>query len=48
MSNDTPRHDYIIHLRPIDTVDAMRAVRRMLKYSLRVCGLKCVSVQEAE
>ena len=33
-------------LRPEPNVVAIRALRRLLKYALRGCGLRCVSVTE--
>jgi hypothetical protein len=39
---------YIVHLRPLANIDGDKALRRMLKYALRVCGLKCLSAVECE
>jgi hypothetical protein len=39
---------YIVHLRPKEGVDGIKALRRALKYALRVCGLKCLSAVECE
>ncbi|MCE9591136.1 MAG: hypothetical protein K8S99_11490 [Planctomycetes bacterium] len=37
---------FVIRLRPTPGVDAVRALRRALKYCSRACGLRCVDVQE--
>jgi hypothetical protein len=37
---------YVITLRPLPRVDAVKALRRMLKYTLRQCGLRAVEVRE--
>jgi hypothetical protein len=39
---------YTIKLRPLPGVDAVRALRALLKHALRRCGLKAVSVEEGE
>ncbi|HSR80896.1 MAG TPA: hypothetical protein VLL28_08980 [Hyphomicrobiaceae bacterium] len=40
---------YVIKLRPNPGVDGIKALRRALKYALRVCGLKCLSaIEQAE
>ena len=47
MSARTPsRPIYVLRLQPLPRVDPIRALRRGLKYLLRVCGLKCISVEE--
>jgi hypothetical protein len=40
-----PAEDVIFHLRlrPAAGVDATRALRRLLKFALRRCGLKCLA-----
>ena len=38
---------FVLRLRAEPHIDAVRALRRLLKYALRVCGLRCVSVEEA-
>lgn len=39
---------FVLKLRPQPGVDAIKALRRGLKYLLRQCGLKCISIQEGE
>jgi hypothetical protein len=43
------RLTFTIVLRPLARcADPIRALRRLLKYALRVCGLKCVDVRQEE
>jgi hypothetical protein len=37
---------YVVRLRPLPGVDAIKALRRGLKYLLRYCGLRCTEVRE--
>ena len=37
---------YILTLRPLPGVDGIRSLRRGLKYLLRSCGLRAVTVRE--
>ena len=37
---------YHVRLRPLRGVDAIRAFRRLLKFALRTCGLKTITVEE--
>jgi hypothetical protein len=39
---------FIIKLRPLPNVDAVKALRRGLKYLLRHCGLRCISIEEKD
>ena len=36
---------YVLRLQPLPCVDGIRALRRALKYLLRACGLRCISVE---
>ena len=38
--------DFLLRLRPKKNVSAIHALRRLLKYALRACGLEAVSVEE--
>jgi hypothetical protein len=40
------REAYIVTLRPEPHTDPIRALRRGLKYLLRVCGLRAIHVRE--
>ena len=42
------RPRYVLVLQPLPGVDAIRALKRALKYLLRACGLKCISVERAK
>lgn len=42
------RPRYVITLQPLPHVDPIRALRRALKYLLRACGLRCVSVERVD
>jgi hypothetical protein len=37
---------FIVKLRPLPSVDAIKALRRGLKYLLRKCGLRCTEIRE--
>jgi hypothetical protein len=37
---------FIIRLRALPRVDGIKAIRRLLKYALRQCGLRALSVFE--
>jgi hypothetical protein len=37
---------YLIRLRPLKGVDAIKALRRVLKFALRSCGLRCTDIKE--
>lgn len=39
---------YVLKLQALPGVDAIKALRQGLKYLLRRCGLKCVSVEQEE
>ena len=39
-----PRPGVVITLRPAAGVDEIPALKRLLKYAGRVCGLRCVSI----
>jgi hypothetical protein len=41
---DAERPAFTIVLRPEPGVDGTRALRRLLRYALRVCGLRCVRI----
>src|SRR5262249_33204298 len=36
---------FIVRLRALPRIDAIKALRRVLKYALRCCGLRCLSVE---
>jgi hypothetical protein len=49
MSARTPdRPIYVLQVQPLPRVDGVQALKRALKYMLRVCGLKCISVERAD
>jgi len=37
---------YVIRVRPLKGVDGAKALRWALKYLLRSCKLKCISIEE--
>jgi hypothetical protein len=37
---------YRLRLRPLKDTDVIKALRRVLKFALRSCGLRCVSIEE--
>jgi hypothetical protein len=37
---------YVLRLRAPKNTDPIKALRRLLKYALRVCGLRAISVEE--
>jgi len=37
---------YRLRLRAQTDVDPIKALRRLLKYALRICGLRAISVEE--
>jgi hypothetical protein len=39
-------NDFLLRLRPKKSISAIHALRRGLKYLLRSCGLRAVSVEE--
>ena len=48
-SRNPPRNQpnsYLVHFRPLPGVEPIRALRRALKFALRACGLRCLSVEE--
>jgi hypothetical protein len=36
---------FIVRFRALPRIDAIKALRRVLKYALRCCGLGCLSVE---
>ena len=44
MTTAEPRPVYVIRLRPEPGVDAMHALRAALKFLLRRCGLRVISI----
>ena len=42
------RPTYRLVLRPEPRVDAIRALRRLLKIALRDCRLRCISIEEVQ
>jgi hypothetical protein len=46
MSEPASGRAFIIKLRPLPGVDAIKALRRGLKHLLRYCGLRCTEVRE--
>jgi hypothetical protein len=40
------REVFTIRLRPLPRVDGVKAIRRLLKYALRVCRLRALLVSE--
>jgi hypothetical protein len=47
-SKASERPLYLLTLRPERSVDAERALRRLLKVALRTFGLKCISVEQVQ
>ena len=39
---------FIITLRPLPGVDGLRGLRRLLRYALRACGLRCTNITTME
>jgi len=37
---------YCLRLRAQKDVDPVKALRRLLKYALRICGLRAISVEQ--
>lgn len=37
---------YLIRLAPLKGVDGIKALRRLLKFALRACSLRCISAEE--
>jgi hypothetical protein len=37
---------FLIRLRPRAGIDPIKALQRLLKYALRACGLRAISVEE--
>jgi hypothetical protein len=48
MSKPASGRVFVVTLRPLPGVDAIKALRRGLKYLLRHCGLRCLSIQEED
>jgi hypothetical protein len=46
VSPDAPRQTFVVRLRPLPNVDGVKALRRALKYALRVCRLRALSATE--
>jgi hypothetical protein len=46
MSGASARPSFLVRLRPEPHVDGIRALRRLLKISLRYCGLRAVELRE--
>jgi hypothetical protein len=47
VSNTTEtRQEFVIRLRTLPRVNGIRALRRLLKYGLRACGLRAVVITE--
>jgi hypothetical protein len=46
MTRREPPSEFVVRLRPLPGVDAIRALRQLLKVALRRFGLKCVSIAE--
>jgi Fe2+ transport system protein FeoA len=42
----TDRPIYVLRLRPLEGIDPIHALRRLLKFALRVCGMRAISVEE--
>jgi len=42
----TARPIFLLRLRAQKNTDPIRALRRLLKYALRMCGLRAISVEE--
>ena len=40
------RPTFLLRLRAQKNIDPIKALRRLLKYALRVCGLRAVSIEE--
>jgi hypothetical protein len=47
-SHQPSRPIYVLRLQPLPRVDGVKALRRALKYLLRACGLRCISVEWAD
>ena len=39
------RERFVLVLEPLVGVNAIRALRQLLKFALRACGLKCVAIR---
>jgi hypothetical protein len=49
MSNESDSgRVFVVKLRPLPGVDAIKALRQGLKYLLRRCGLRCISIEQKE
>jgi hypothetical protein len=46
MSRAAPEPIFVVRLRAPRGVDAIKALRRLLKFALRQCGLRCVSAEQ--
>jgi hypothetical protein len=46
MSNEPERAVFLLRLRALPHVDGIKMLRRLLKYALRQCGLRALSVSE--
>jgi len=40
--------DFIITFRPKPNVDPVRALRQLLKYAGRHCGMRCLTIEERQ
>jgi hypothetical protein len=40
------RPTFLLRLRAQKDIDPIKALRRLLKYALRMCGLRAISVEE--
>jgi hypothetical protein len=47
-SGAVQRPVFTIRLRALPNVDSIKAIRRVLKYALRQCGLRALSVTEEQ
>jgi len=41
------RPTFLLRLRAQKNIDPIKALRRLLKYAMRTCGLRATSVEEA-
>ena len=42
------RPTFLLRLRAQKNIDPIKALRRLLKYALRACGLRAVSLEEEQ
>jgi hypothetical protein len=38
---------YVVEFEPLPGVDVIRSLRRLLRYALRACGLRCRKIEPA-